>query len=47
MSWGFDMVTISNDVRLLAGAAQASVNAARQAIGESAAATEAPQNSSY
>ena len=30
--WGFDLVTISNDVRLLAGAAQASVAAARKLI---------------
>jgi 4-hydroxy-2-oxoheptanedioate aldolase len=30
VGWGFDLVTISNDVRLLAGAAQASVAAARQ-----------------
>ena len=34
VSWGFDLVTISNDVRLLAGAAGASVAAARKAIGE-------------
>jgi 4-hydroxy-2-oxoheptanedioate aldolase len=33
VGWGFDLVTISNDVRLLAGAAQASVAAARQLIG--------------
>ena len=32
VGWGFDLVTISNDVRLLAGAAQASVAAARQLI---------------
>ncbi|MDG4889963.1 MULTISPECIES: aldolase/citrate lyase family protein [unclassified Mesorhizobium] len=29
--WGFDMVTVSNDVRLLAGAAAASVKAFREA----------------
>lgn len=34
IGWGFDLVTISNDVRLLAGAAQASVSAARKLIGE-------------
>ena len=34
IGWGFDLVTISNDVRLLAGAAQASVAAARKLIGE-------------
>jgi 4-hydroxy-2-oxoheptanedioate aldolase len=32
VGWGFDLVTMSNDVRLLAGAAQASVSAARQLI---------------
>jgi 4-hydroxy-2-oxoheptanedioate aldolase len=32
VGWGFDLVTISNDVRLLAGAAQVSVAAARQLI---------------
>ena len=32
VGWGFDLVTISNDVRLLAGAAQASVAAARKLI---------------
>jgi 4-hydroxy-2-oxoheptanedioate aldolase len=34
IGWGFDLVTISNDVRLLAGAAQASVAAVRKLIGE-------------
>ena len=34
VGWGFDLVTISNDVRLLAAAAQASVAAARGLIGE-------------
>jgi 4-hydroxy-2-oxoheptanedioate aldolase len=34
VGWGFDLVTISNDVRLLAGAAQASVSAARKLIGD-------------
>ena len=33
--WGFDLVTVSNDVRLLAGAAAASVQAFRTAVGES------------
>jgi len=36
VGWGFDLVTISNDVRLLAGAAQASVATARQLIEQSA-----------
>jgi 4-hydroxy-2-oxoheptanedioate aldolase len=35
VGWGFDLVTISNDVRLLAGAAGASVAAVRKAMGES------------
>jgi 4-hydroxy-2-oxoheptanedioate aldolase len=34
IGWGFDLVTISNDVRLLAGAAQASVAAARKLIAD-------------
>jgi len=34
VGWGFDLVTIANDVRLLAGAAQASVAQARKLIGE-------------
>jgi 4-hydroxy-2-oxoheptanedioate aldolase len=33
-NWGFDLVTISNDVRLLAGAAQQSIATARKLIGE-------------
>ena len=33
VGWGFDLVTISNDVRLLAGAAQQSVAQARRLIG--------------
>ena len=34
IGWGFDLVTISNDVRLLAGAAQASVATARKLIAD-------------
>lgn len=44
IGWGYDLVTISNDVRLLAGAAQASVAAARQLLGEQAAAAPAPRS---
>ena len=33
VGWGFDLVTISNDVRLLAGSAQQSVAEARKLIG--------------
>jgi 4-hydroxy-2-oxoheptanedioate aldolase len=36
VGWGFDLVTISSDVRLLTAAAQASVAAARKLIGEAA-----------
>ncbi|MCB1434100.1 MAG: 2,4-dihydroxyhept-2-ene-1,7-dioic acid aldolase [Alphaproteobacteria bacterium] len=38
VGWGFDLVTLLNDVRLLAGAAQASVNTTRTLIGEQVAA---------
>lgn len=38
VGWGFDLVTISNDVRLLAGAAQASVSGFRAALGAGSAA---------
>lgn len=34
VSWGFDLVTISNDVRLLSEAARASVETTRRLIGE-------------
>ena len=36
IGWGFDLVTVSNDVRLLAGAAQASVAEFRKLLGEAA-----------
>lgn len=43
--WGFDLITISNDVRLLAGAAQQSITQARKLIGEApASAPETPSN---
>lgn len=47
IGWGFDMVTLLNDVRLLAGAAKASVDQARKLIGEQVAAAEAPKNAGY
>ena len=47
VGWGFDLVTISNDVRLLAGAAQASVAAARQSIGEKTVSVSPTKNSGY
>jgi 4-hydroxy-2-oxoheptanedioate aldolase len=34
IDWGFDLVTLTNDVRLLAGAAAAEVSAARSLLGE-------------
>jgi 4-hydroxy-2-oxoheptanedioate aldolase len=34
IGWGFDLVTVSNDVRLLAGAAEASVAEVRRRVGE-------------
>ena len=39
IGWGFDLVTIANDVRLLAGAAEASVAEARKRVGEAKPAT--------
>lgn len=47
VGWGFDLVTISNDVRLLAGAAQASVAAARKLIGETQAEAPAAAGGGY
>jgi len=37
IGWGFDLVTVSNDVRLLAGAAEASVAEVRRRLGEAGA----------
>ncbi len=37
IGWGFDLVTLSNDVRLLANAAQASVASVRKLLGETPA----------
>ena len=47
IGWGFDMVTLLNDVRLLAGAAKASVDQARKLIGEQVAEAAAPKNAGY
>lgn len=41
--WGFDMTTVSNDVRLLAGAAEASVKRYRALMGTGAAPAPAPK----
>lgn len=40
IGWGFDLVTISNDVRLLAGAASASVSETRKLLGEGSVADQ-------
>jgi 4-hydroxy-2-oxoheptanedioate aldolase len=47
IGWGFDLVTISNDVRLLAGAAQASVATARKLIAEQEPPLAAPLTGGY
>ena len=47
IGWGFDMVTLLNDVRLLAAAAQASVTETRKLIGEQAQAAAPAANSGY
>jgi 4-hydroxy-2-oxoheptanedioate aldolase len=47
IGWGFDLVTLSNDVRLLAGAAQASVSATRKLIDEAVPEAPAATNTSY
>jgi 4-hydroxy-2-oxoheptanedioate aldolase len=45
IGWGFDLVTLSNDTRLLAAAAQASVSSTRQLIGEKAMPAPAAKSS--
>lgn len=48
IDWGFDLVTLLNDVRLLAAAAAANVSDVRKLIGSGTAAAAAkPANSSY
>ncbi len=42
LGWGFDLVTVSNDVRLMAGAAEASVRTLRDLMGEKTEAPTAP-----
>ncbi len=46
IGWGFDLVTVSNDVRLLAGAAEASVSEVRKRVGE-AQSTTSPATGGY
>ncbi len=47
VGWGFDLVTVSNDARLLAGAAQASVSTVRKLIGERPAPSATSPAGSY
>lgn len=47
IGWGFDLVTLLNDVRLLATAAQANVAATRKLLGEQQPAAAPATNSSY
>ena len=47
VGWGFDLVTISNDVRLLAGAAEASVAELRRRLGEAQAESSKPGAGGY
>jgi 4-hydroxy-2-oxoheptanedioate aldolase len=47
VGWGFDLVTISNDVRLFAGAAQQSVATARKLIGETPSKSAEKPSSGY
>lgn len=47
IGWGFDLVTVSNDVRLLAGAAEASVAEVRRRLGEAQAASTTPDTGVY
>lgn len=47
IGWGFDLVTISNDVRLLAGAAEASVADVRRRLGEAQAEAASPRPGGY
>jgi 4-hydroxy-2-oxoheptanedioate aldolase len=47
IGWGYDLVTLSNDTRLLAGAVQASISATRKLIGEAAPEPAAAPKSSY
>jgi len=47
VGWGFDMVTVANDVRLLAGAAGASVARLRELLGQGPAGGGAPAAGGY
>lgn len=47
IDWGFDLVTVSNDVRLLAGAAEASVAEVRKHVGEAAGTADKASTGGY
>ena len=47
IGWGFDLVTLLNDVRLLAAAAQANVATTRKLLGEQQRPDIPAPNSSY
>jgi 4-hydroxy-2-oxoheptanedioate aldolase len=47
VGWGFDLVTISSDVRLLAGAAHQSIAQARKLMGATPASTAEKSSSGY
>ncbi len=47
IGWGFDFVTILNDVRLLSAAARQSVTDTRKLLGEQVAAAPQPKNTGY
>lgn len=47
IGWGFDLVTLLNDVRLLASAAQANLSQTRKLLGEQQPVAPESKNSSY
>ncbi len=47
IGWGFDLVTLLNDVRLLAGAARQNVAETRKLLGERQPEAPAPKNTGY
>ena len=47
IGWGFDLVTLLNDVRLLAAAAKSNLTETRNLIGEAPPDAPQPKNSSY
>jgi len=47
IGWGFDMVTLSNDVRILAGAASAGIRQTRELTGQSTSAVPEADSKTY